>query len=499
MVRNVRSRLEPFVDDYLIDTLQGARHILHRPVPRERVLACDQPWEGNGVNYVTVFQDGPIYRMYYRGRSRKYQPGKTGDPNNPQGVGIVDTPAVYCYAESKDGIHWTKPNLGLFEFKGSRKNNIVWSGIGTGGMCPFKDANPHCPKAEQYKALVRGTSPEYLQLGVRALTSPDGIHWSLSKQATVGIPGDLDGEMTSFWDTLRGEYRIYNRKYTAHPHGRDILTSTSSGYLGGWSSPVLLNYAPRPVYTSPGDSELYSNGVTPYHRAPHIFIGFPTRYLDRGWSKSMQALPQPKYRQLRSRVSPREGTALTDGMFMASRDGLTFFTWQESFIRPGPQRIGSWFYGDHNLNWGVLETPAILEGAPHELSLYVTEHTQNKTHTAYLRRYALRADGFASVQAPLTGGELLTQPLEFTGSELTINFSTGAAGSIRVELQQANGMPIPGYTLDDCEVTFGDELDRVVFWKGGSDVSGLAGQPVRLRVVLQDADLYAIRFRSPAG
>ena len=57
---------------------------------------------------------------------------------------------------------------------------------------------------------------------------------------------------------------------------------------------------------------------------------------------------------------PAEETA-TDGMVMASRDGLTFFTWQGSFIRPGPRRIGSWFYGDHHPNWGVLETPAILE------------------------------------------------------------------------------------------------------------------------------------------
>jgi len=90
-------------------------------------------------------------------------------------------------------------------------------------------------------------------------------------------------------------------------------------------------------------------------------VGFPTRYLDRGWSRSMKALPQLKHRKLRSKVSPREGTALTDGLFMSSRDGLTFYIWPESFIRPGPQRIGSWFYGDHNLNWGVLETPSILD------------------------------------------------------------------------------------------------------------------------------------------
>ena len=491
---DIGSRLEPFVDDFLVHRMDGARLTLHRPVPRERVLACDQPWEGNGVNYVSVFQDGPIYRMYYRGRNRKYQPGKTGDPTNPQGVGIVDTRATYCYAVSTDGIHWTKPKLGMFEFQGAKKNNIIWDGVGTGGMCPFKDTNPNCRPEERYKALVRGTSPEFQKLGVRALTSPDGIRWSLSKRPAEGVPGDLDGELTTFWDTARGEYRIFNRKYTAHPHGRDILTASSKSYMSGWSAPVLLKYRPRPVYAKPGDSELYSNGVTPYFRAPHIFLGFPTRYLDRGWSSSMKALPQLKHRKLRSRVSPREGTALTDGMFMASRDGLNFYIWPESFIRPGPQRIGSWFYGDHNLNWGVLETPSILDGAPNELSLYITEFTQNNIDSAYLRRYSLRIDGFASIQAPLRGGELVTKPLVFGGKELVINFSTGAAGSVRVEIQDTEGTPIRGYALADCDETFGDDLERTVVWKGGADVSRLAGRPVRLRFVLKDADLFSLRF-----
>jgi hypothetical protein len=85
--------------------------------------------------------------------------------------------------------------------------------------------------------------------------------------------------------------------------------------------------------------------------------------------------------------------------------------------------------------------------------------------------------------------------LRFEGSELEINFSTSAAGSIRVEVQQADGMPVDGFALNDCEEVFGDSLAHVVLWKQGSDVSRLAGKPVRLRFVLKDADLCAIRFR----
>jgi len=146
------------------------------------------------------------------------------------------------------------------------------------------------------------------------------------------------------------------------------------------------------------------------------------------------------------------------------------------------------------MNWGVLETPSNLNGSFKELSLYVTEYTQNDKDIAYLRRYTLRIDGFVSVNAPLRGGELTTKSLIFTGKKLLINFATSAAGSIQVEIQDERGKPIPGFTLADCDETFGDDLKRPVVWKKGADVSQLAGKPVRLKFVLKDADLYSIRF-----
>ncbi len=66
---------------------------------------------------------------------------------------------------------------------------------------------------------------------------------------------------------------------------------------------------------------------------------------------------------------------------------------------------------------------------------------------------------------------------------------------MRVEIQNATGNPIPGFALDDCPEIIGDEIGRVVAWKGGPDVSQLTGRPVRLRFAMKDADLFAFRFR----
>ena len=112
-----------------------------------------------------------------------------------------------------------------------------------------------------------------------------------------------------------------------------------------------------------------------------------------------------------------------------------------------------------------------------------------------LRRMTVRRHGFASVHAGAVRGELLTRPLTFTGSELIINCSTSAAGSIRVELQGMDGEPLPGFRLGDCTEVFGDEIEQAVTWKTGKDVSRFADQPIRLRFVMTDADLYTVRFR----
>ncbi len=89
---------------------------------------------------------------------------------------------------------------------------------------------------------------------------------------------------------------------------------------------------------------------------------------------------------------------------------------------------------------------------------------------------------------------MITKPLTFTGKNLKLNFSTSAAGGVKVEVQDADGKALPGVSLEDCQEQIGNELERVVSWKGGADLSMLAGKAVRLRFVLKDADVFAFQF-----
>ena len=142
---------------------------------------------------------------------------------------------------------------------------------------------------------------------------------------------------------------------------------------------------------------------------------------------------------------------------------------------------------------GILETENDLPTAPKELSIFSSEGFYDTT--AQLRRYTLRLDGFVAANAPRKGGELVTHPFTFEGEALNLNVSTSVGGSARVEIQDADGRPIKGYTRADCHEVFGDEIERVVAWKGTDTVASLASRPIRLRFILKDADLFSFRFR----
>lgn len=474
----VGSRRELFVDHYLIERLDGVRLQLHRPLRREVVFRTDAPWEGNGSAYQSVVRDGDIYRMYYRGGHHVASKAYVKEKNSWE---------TLCMAESRDGIHWTRPELHVVEFRGSKKNNLILDAamVSQIGGSPahtavFRDTNPDCPDQERYKIVIVGRKPRGLYL----LISADGIHFHLKSQKPFTTIGAFDSQNLMFWDSVGKVYREYHRQFDQGVRG--IMTAASQD-PDSFPEPQWLKY-PDVVQQA-----LYTNQIQPYYRAPHIFMGFPMRYNDRGWSRSMTQLPGLEERRFRAQQHPRYGTTVTDAAFMTSRDGETFSRWGEAFIRPGPAAKDTWVYGDNFIFWGMLQTKSHLDGAADDISLYATEGYWEGNSTS-VRRYTLRQDGFVSASAGWKGGTLLTRPLIFAGSRLELNFATSAAGSIRIELQDVHGNPLDGFALEDCSELFGDTIERTVEWKDENDLSAWEGKPVRLRFELRDADVYSFRF-----
>jgi hypothetical protein len=462
---DIGSRRELFADRYLIDGLQGVRLVLHAPRDEGIAVQFDRPWEGPFCGYCTVIHDGDRYRLYYRGLPSAGRDGSAAE--------------VSCYAESPDGRQWTKPDLGLFEVAGTRQNNVVMAEAApvTHNFCPMLDARPGVPAEERFKALG-GT----MESGLVAHVSPDGIHWQrLADQPVlttemVPFPYMFDSQNLAFWSPAETQYVCYFRVF--QDGVRRICRTTSADFVH-WSAPVLMQYR-RQAGEVPLE-HLYTNQTHPYFRAPHLYIAVAARFMP-----GRRVLTDAEASAIG--VNPSYFKDTSDAVFMTSRGGGWYDReFLEGFIRPG---IGA-------SNW-VSRTnyPAlnVVQTGPTEMSVYVNQDYAQPS--AHLRRYSLRLDGFTSARAGYDGGELLTKPLVFQGRELSINFATSAAGGIRVELQRSDGTPIPGFTRGDAVEQIGNEIDRVVTWQGGSDLSSLAGQPIRICFVMHDADLYSMLFRN---
>ena len=425
---------------------------LHSPEPREVALRFDAPWEGKESGYVTVLKDHEgRFRMYYRG-------------------GGETTREVACVAFSNDGITWTKPQLGLYEHAGSKANNIVYVGQKgayweTHNFTPFLDANPEAPPESRYKAvgLWRAYPPvtSDRQNALAALASSDGIRWRLMSEKAIIWDGSFDSQNVAFWDVHRGEYVCYFR--AGRDGVRSVKRTTSQDFLT-WTAPEWLDFGIGPP------EHFYTNAIAPYFRAPSLYLGFPMRFV-------------PERRMVGSSMKATDGTS--DAVLISSRDGLRFDrTFREAFIRPGLSQA-NWgdAHGNNTPAWGLLQT------APEELSIYWCE---NYGATPHVRRGVLRLDGFVSVHAPASGGEMITKPILCAGPSLRVNYSTSAAGGIRCEVQDADGNPVPGLTLADSVELFGDEIAGTMAWKGGANLRALIGKHIRLRFLMRDADLYSV-------
>lgn len=341
------SRLELFVDDELIETMTGLQLKLHVPRLAEGVLHKDRPYEDSTLYDPVVMWDEGRYRLWYR-------------------TNFNSAPYYTGYAESADGIHWTKPSLGLIEFAGSRENNLVWSSaMGPGEprvLSIFKDPLPHCPDSQRYKAIAVVT--EAGKGALRALVSPDGLRWRLLRDEPILTDGAFDSHNIAFYDQARGCYVAYYRDFVNGV--RHIRRAVSDDFVH-WTPGGFIDLGDTPL------EHLYKNAATPYYRRPDLILMFPKRFVpDR----------QPAHWNL---------PGLSDIVFMSSRDGFHFRrTFMEAFLRPGPDPL-NWHERAIEVGSGLVPTGA------GEMSLYVVQNY--RTDRVHIRRAVLREDGFVSVHA----------------------------------------------------------------------------------------------------
>jgi hypothetical protein len=448
------TKRELFVDHSFIENLNGAGILMHHPHDEGIVMYFDKPWEGNFSIYTTIIKDGDLYRAYYRGVR------EAGSDNQ--------TVETTCYAESDDGITWTKPGLRLYEVNGTRENNVILANAApvTHNFSPFIDTNPKAEPNQKYKA-VGGSSAT----GLVTYGSPDGIHWHKLSSEGIIKKGAFDSQNIAFWSEAENRYvsyfRIFSKGY------RSVARAVSEDFKT-WSEPVEMTYG----NTQP--EQIYTQQTSPYFRAPHIYIAIGARFLP-----GRQVLNEEQARKIN--VNPGYFKDLSEAIFMTTRGGNVYDrTFMEAFIRPGIG-LGNWV---SRTNYPALN---VVQTGPEEISIYVNQdYAQPSSH---LRRYSLRIDGFTSLNAPFSGGTMVTKLFTFSGTNLEINYSTSAAGEIRFELQDEQGRPFKGYSIDECQPVLGNEIERIVTWKGGEDISKLSSKTVRMKIWLKDADLYSFRFK----
>lgn len=506
----IGSRRQVFVDGRFLARTHNVKLHTHAPVKTgERNIDHDRPWEVGGIGpYSNVLKEGDKYKMWYQVMA------------SVQWHVDLEAGAI-CYAESSDGIHWEKPNLGLVEFDGSKDNNIVL-GHGAGGVRIGQEGglvfiDPKAPTDQKYRMFIGHPAAG---LGVDLFSSPDGINWKLTHSDLVTYrPQDrghhLDSQNVIFYDDRIDKYVFYGRKNLPQrgSQGRSIARGESTTLTG---FPVLQEM-PSVIYPDNfgptlGETQLvdyYKSGAIKYPWAQDAYYMFPEVYYHYVDAK-VQGLPGG----LPTNAGP------LDSQFAASRDGIVWerydrrpfvplgqkgeFDWASARVIHGlvPSvddrymylyyRASDWLHGwDRNPENKRMLTEAGL-GADQNI--------------AVLSRVVLRKDGFVSVRGGYQGGSFTTPVLIFDGKELVLNIDTSATGFAKVGIIRPDtgaiagyddyGREKPGFGVEYCDLIHtANDTNHVVKWGGNSDVGTLAGKPVRLHFELYNCDLYAFEFR----
>ena len=487
---DIGSSKQLFLDDYLIESMTNTRQVMNpaQKVGHNPIIQAERPWEGNSVNMSRVYYDDVegLFKMLYSGGTMKARQGKGEIIVEGEGEGVT------CLAVSDDGYHWERPNLGLVEFDGSRDNNILPASHllpgGDGGRYTtyfFQDHHDEDP-ARRYKGFVRTGSTTEPGMIFDLYYSKNGFQWTpyegnpvIDTTPRVGRWGP-----TTFmgWDPIRETYAVHleNCLHRRCPQGKRLIGRAESPDLVNWSDPETIIV---PDEQDTPDTEFYSLKVMAYEG---LYIGML-------WI----------FRTTNTTHHPE---------LVISRDGVHY---QRNYREPFVVRSASPEFDSTSL---YVYTQLVHDDVI--FTYYTGTNWRSPEQLVALGDKAVHAvglattplDGFVSLDGAKGGpskwvardvepySQMVTRSFSFSGSRLHVNMQSalqqwGAEEcEVRVQVLSPNHEPLDGFGFDDADPLTTTGHDHVVSWKGNSDLSRLAGQPIKLRFYFKNAKLYSFQF-----
>ena len=464
-------------DDFLVEDKRGFVLTMNPAMRTEGpVIVADKPWETKGTTHssvVTGVKDE--HELWY------YSSDPDGNAH------------VMCYATSSDGINWEKPELGLFEFGGNKNTNIV-----TRGMLATMFADPTAEPERRYKLIgdegsgwgvtsvncggarfryFTGELDTWEYHSVIGAHSPDGINWT--KYDKPIMPWYTDTHNVAYWDDQRERYVAYVRM-NEHLHidetGRQVgsfdyrtIARSESEDFAQFPAPTKVL---EPDFSLVEDEDLsggglYNSAAIKYPYAKDAYLVFPSAY--------------------------HHTSDTLDIQLAVSRDGIHFDRWLKPFVRLGV--TGRFDSQSLYMNPGFVQ-------AGDELFFYYSGHSSrhdiDRTHVEppVIGRVRVRLDGFVSQDAEAEESSLTTVPFTLEGDRLQLNMDASSRGWLKVEILDASGHTIWGYSKAEADRLMFNDIAQTVRWNGEADLSALRGRAVRLRFIGQSAKLFAFQFVS---
>lgn len=459
-----------FIDDYLIEKTEN---IIRRLIPFAKdsnnpLVVADQPWEARMAvpqGSVIFDEEDHIYKMWYT----------TDIQSKAKGL---------AYATSKDGLNWNKPQLDIVTRNG-RKTNLVIPAFKMGFMyqpyCVVKDLGASDP-AQRYKLaflsiqrdLPRDESSAHpgTRRGLGIAFSPNGLNWTKIKDFASDDIIDIshilreeDDSFVIYGRTLFVQPEIrdawgHHPWFEEHYNGRSVIRSTSQDFLEWTPADFILG----PDLNDPVSTMIYSMNVIPYQG---IYLGFAQRYIS-----------QP-------------GIGTIDIQLAISRDGLHFERpFRDPIIPLG--EVGSWDrFMIHPMSGPPIEEDEHLHFyyGGRNYRHRPTSIADEGTPTGSIGRASALRDRFVSVEASYDGGNLVTKPFQFDGSQLYVNANT-AFGELSIQILNASGQAIK-----DFETTLtGMDATEIPIHFNGKKIHSLQAEPIRLKFTLRNVQLYSFNI-----